>query len=210
MVDCSYFFLLFNLFQVSLKCIFIFKAYINCRLFLKEFLSTTHFNIYRKSYNNKKSAEKQSCSSRSTPQSSRSIPEIEPADNFDFKSKCFYCAEEITQEFIAKERRKPEDKRIKVIKVCNANFKEGVIKAAAAHDDDWSTEVNTTFIDICFHFLFYGSDIFLYIYFIVISNVYYILCIFSYNFIPLMQKLNHLLLGFVQFNIITFLIFVFL
>lgn len=74
-----------------------------------------------------------------------------PPQSFNFKTKCLFCAEEITEDFLAKERKKPPGKRIGIYKIRSANGKDGIIKAAKKND--WSEQVMKTFTNLHTDFL---------------------------------------------------------
>lgn len=68
-------------------------------------------------------------------------PSLSEDKSFDFKRKCLFCAEDITEEFLAKQLKKGQGKRIEVHKIRCATSKQGIIKAAQQHDDNWSEKV---------------------------------------------------------------------
>lgn len=67
-----------------------------------------------------------------------------PSEQFDFKTKCMFCAQEITKEFLINESKKPRGRRIEISNVrSNTNINTGITKAAEKMNDDWSREVTS-------------------------------------------------------------------
>lgn len=63
------------------------------------------------------------------------------APQFNFKSKCFFCAEEIDETFREREKKKPLRKRRVVYKMSSLGIKEKVIGAADKRSDYWAEQV---------------------------------------------------------------------
>lgn len=60
---------------------------------------------------------------------------------FDFKSKCFFCAEIIGEDFHQKEQKKPLARRRSVHNVRSLSFKDKVLNVISQRDDEWASEV---------------------------------------------------------------------
>lgn len=60
---------------------------------------------------------------------------------FGFKSKCFYCTENIDEAFHEKEKKQHMNKRRQVYSVRSINLREKVLEAAVKRNDKWGEEV---------------------------------------------------------------------
>lgn len=60
---------------------------------------------------------------------------------FDFKTKCFLCGEEITEEYLQRQNKLPMPRRDPVHKVEQLSVDKTIIKAAGERSDEWAREV---------------------------------------------------------------------